>query len=77
MENFNIELSTSEQLQEYISKLLLEKNKLKKENEELKEQLHKYTNPQRNKNYQERNKEKLKEYQKKYYENKKNLVQKV
>jgi hypothetical protein len=41
----------------------------------LKEQLKKYTNPDRNKKYQEKNKEKIleyaKEYQKKYYQEKK------
>ena len=50
---------------------------LEKENEILKQQLSKYTNPDRNKQYQERNKEKIleyaKEYQKKYYEKKKLL----
>lgn len=50
---------------------------LQKENEQLKQQLSKYTNPDRNKKYQERNKEKIleyaKEYSKNYYEKKKIL----
>lgn len=50
---------------------------LQKENEQLKQQLSKYTNPDRNKKYQERNKDKIleyaKEYSKKYYEKKKLL----
>lgn len=48
---------------------------LKKENEILKQQLSKYTNPLRTKQYQQRNKDKIqeyqKQYQKKYYEKKK------
>ena len=53
---------------------------LKEEIKELKEQLSKYTNPERTKKYQSRNKEKIqeyqKEYQKKYYEKKKKDIQK-
>ena len=48
---------------------------LKEEIIQLKEQLSKYTNPERNKKYQERNKDKIQEYRKenykKYYERKK------
>jgi hypothetical protein len=44
---------------------------LKQQNKELQERLSKYSNPDRNKNYQERNKELLKEYHKQYYIKKK------
>jgi TRAP-type mannitol/chloroaromatic compound transport system substrate-binding protein len=54
---------------------IIEKIKLlEHENEILKQQLNKYTNPLRTKQYKERNKDKIqeyqKEYQKKYYEKK-------
>jgi hypothetical protein len=48
-----------------------ENQKLKEQIEILKQQLSKYTNPQRIKQYQERNKDKIKEYHKRYYEKKK------
>jgi valyl-tRNA synthetase len=67
----------------FINYIIMDINKdkqielLQKENEQLKQQLSKYTNPNRNKKYQERNKEKIleyaKEYSKKYYEKKKLL----
>jgi len=44
---------------------------LKQQNKELQERLSKYSNPDRNKNYQKRNKELLKEYHKQYYIKKK------
>ena len=40
---------------------------LKEEILQLKEQLSKYTNPDRNKKYQGKNKEKIQEYRKEYY----------
>ena len=57
--------------QNYIKKIQL----LEQENQILKQQLSKYTNPLRTRQYQERNKDKIqeyqKEYQKKYYKKKK------
>ena len=44
---------------------------LKQQIKELQERLSKYSNPDRNKNYQERNKQLLKEYHKQYYIKKK------
>lgn len=45
---------------------------LKQQNKQLQERLSKYSNPDRNKNYQERCKESLKEYHKQYYIRNKN-----
>jgi len=58
-----------------IEKLRKENELLKQQLEETQSHLQKYTNPQRQKKYKEQNKDKIlqyaKEYQKQYYEKKK------
>ena len=54
-----------------MSNLEEENKKLKKEVEELKERLKKYTAPERGLNYYHKNKEKISEYKKEYYQKQK------